>query len=97
MSRRGQACLSSGPLSCDNRSMAPKKPKPPAEKVFAAGIKQDKAKFLYYVDRQCNVVRMERGIAKAKTEVIAVTGLKRDKGWDYFLDDDGDVAREPEA
>lgn len=77
--------------------MASKKPKPPAEKVFAAGIQQDKTRFLYYVDRQCNVVRMERGTAKAKTEVITVTGLKRDKGWDYFVDDDGDVAREPEA
>lgn len=77
--------------------MASKKPKPPAEKVFAAGIQQDRSKFLYYVDRQCNVVRMERGIAKARTEVITVTGLKREKGWDYFLDDDGDVARELEA
>ncbi|OGQ25969.1 MAG: hypothetical protein A2138_00755 [Deltaproteobacteria bacterium RBG_16_71_12] len=77
--------------------MASKKPKPPAEKVFAAGVQQDRSKFLYYVDRQCNVVRMERGIAKAKTEVITVTGLKREKGWDYFVDDDGDVAREPEA
>lgn len=77
--------------------MASKKPKQPAEKVFTAGIAQDKTKYLYYVDRQCNVVRMERGVPKAKTEVIAVTGLKREKGWDYFLDDDGDVAREPEA
>ncbi|MCC7109086.1 MAG: hypothetical protein IT382_07355 [Deltaproteobacteria bacterium] len=77
--------------------MASKKPKQPAEKVFSAGIAQDKTKYLYYVDRQCNVVRMERGVAKAKTEVLTVTGLKREKGWDYFLDDDGDVAREPEA
>lgn len=77
--------------------MASKKPKQPAEKVFAAGIAQDKTRYLYYVDRQCNVVRMERGVAKAKTEVLTVTGLKREKGWDYFIDDDGDVAREPEA
>jgi hypothetical protein len=77
--------------------MASKKPKQPAEKVFTAGIAQDKTRYLYYVDRQCNVVRMERGVAKAKTEVLAVTGLKREKGWDYFIDDDGDVAREPEA
>jgi hypothetical protein len=39
---------------------------------------------------------MARGVAKAKTEVIVVTGLKREKGWDYFIDDDGDVSREPE-
>ena len=77
--------------------MASKKPKQPAEKVFAAGVQQDKSRYLYYVDRQCNVMRMERGTARAKTEVVAVTGLKREKGFDYFLDDDGDVAREPEA
>jgi hypothetical protein len=40
---------------------------------------------------------MERGVAKAKTEILVSTGLKREKGWDYFVDDDGDVAREPEA
>jgi hypothetical protein len=39
---------------------------------------------------------MERGVARAKTEIILVTGLKREKGFDYFLDNDGDVAREPE-
>jgi hypothetical protein len=68
----------------------------PPEKVWKAGIARDATKYLYYVDKQCNVVRMERGVAKAKTEVIVVTGLKREKGFDYFLDDDGDVAREPE-
>lgn len=73
-----------------------KKPETPPEKVFVAGVKKDEAKFLYYVDKQCNVVRMERGVAKAKTEVIVKTGLKREKGFDYFLDNDGDVAREPE-
>lgn len=80
--------------------MASKKPKPPPgppEKVFKAGIQKDAEKYLYYVDKQCNVVRMERGVARAKTEVVVVTGLKREKGWDYYVDDEGDVAREPEA
>jgi hypothetical protein len=73
-----------------------KKPAGAAEKVHKAGIQKDDKAWLYYVDKQCNVVRMARGVAKAKTEVIVVTGLKREKGWDYFIDDDGDVAREPE-
>lgn len=80
--------------------MAAKKQKLPAsppEKVYRAGISRDDGKYLYYVDKQCNAVRMERGVAKAKTEVIAVTGLKRERGWDYFIDADGDVAREPES
>jgi hypothetical protein len=80
--------------------MASKKqkvPPGPPEKLFKAGIIRDDVKYLYYVDKQCNVVRMERGVAKAKTEVIAVTGLRREKGWDYFVDPEGDVSREPEA
>jgi hypothetical protein len=80
--------------------MASKKQKVPAgppEKLFKAGIQRDDTKYLYYVDKQCNVVRMERGVAKAKTEILAVTGLKREKGWDYFVDPDGDVSREPES
>ncbi|MBM4281139.1 MAG: hypothetical protein FJ137_10400 [Deltaproteobacteria bacterium] len=68
----------------------------PPEKLVTAGIARDATRYLYYVDKRCNVVRMERGVAKAKTEIILVTGLKREKGFDYFVDDDGDVAREPE-
>lgn len=75
---------------------AKKKASGPPEKVFTAGIVRDETKFLYYVDKQCNVVRMARGVAKAKTEIIVKTGLKREKGFDYFVDADGDVAREPE-
>jgi hypothetical protein len=78
-------------------SKKPKVPPGPPEKVFKAGLTRDDVKYLYYIDKQCNVVRMERGVARAKTEVVAVTGLKREKGWDYFVDSDGDVSREPEA
>jgi hypothetical protein len=67
------------------------------EKVLKAGLVKDPARFLYYVDKQGNVVRMERGVPRAKTEVILVTGLKREKGFAYFLDDEGDVAREPDG
>jgi hypothetical protein len=76
--------------------MATKKKSGPAEKVVAVGIAKDATKYLYYVDKACNVVRMERGVARAKTEVIFVSGIKREKGFDYFVDDDGDLAREPE-
>jgi hypothetical protein len=77
--------------------MAAKKPKGPPEKMHKTNIQKDDAKYLYYVDKQCNVVRMARGVPKAKTEIIVQTGLKREKGWDYFVDADGDVSREPEA
>jgi hypothetical protein len=73
-----------------------KKPAQPAEKVFAAKLVRDETRYLYYVDKQCNIVRMERGVARAKTEVIVVSGLKREKGFDYYVDADGDLSREPE-
>ncbi len=73
-----------------------KKPDQPPEKVFAAGLVKDEGRYLYYVDKRCNIVRMERGVPKAKTEVVVVTGLRREKGFDYFVDADGDLSREPE-
>jgi hypothetical protein len=76
--------------------MAAKRQKGPPEKVHKAGVVRDDAKYLYYVDKSCNVMRMERGVIRAKSETLVVTGLKRDKGFDYFIDADGDIAREPE-
>ena len=78
--------------------MATKKAKGDAavEKVLKAGLARDDTKYLYYVDKNGDVVRMERGVPKAKSEVMLKTGLKREKGWGYFLDADGDVSREPE-
>ena len=76
--------------------MAAKKQKGPPEKVHKAGVVRDHARYLHYVDKLCNVVRMERGVPRAKTEVLVVTGVKREKGFDYFVDADGDVSREPE-
>ena len=73
-----------------------KEPAGAPEKVHKAGIQKDDKAWLCYVYKQCIVVHMARGVAKAKTEVVVVTGLKREKGWDYFVDDDGDVSREPE-
>jgi hypothetical protein len=41
-------------------------------------------------------MRMECGVARTKTDVIFVSGIKREKGFDSFVDDDGDLEREPE-
>ena len=37
-----------------------------AEKILRCGVDQDPARYLYYVDKKGNVVRMERGVPKAK-------------------------------
>jgi hypothetical protein len=64
-----------------------------SEKVLACGIEQDPERYLYYVDRRGNLVRMERGVARAKTEVILEKAVKREKGFMYFLDADGDLCK----
>lgn len=68
----------------------------PPEKVLEAGIAKEDTKYLYYVDKQGNVVRMHRGVAKAPTEILLATGLKRERGFMYYVDADGDVSREPD-
>ena len=80
--------------------MASRKPSAPpkgAEKILQCGIERDPERFLYYVDKRCNVVRMERGVPRARTEILLETGLKREKGFMYFIDDDGDLARAPDS
>lgn len=83
-------------LPCRRPNKGSAQPAQPAEKVFVAGLARDETKWLYYVDKQCNIVRMERGVPRARTEVVVVSGLKRERGFDYFVDADGDLAREPE-
>ena len=72
-----------------------KKPEVPkdTEKVLRCGIDRDPEKYLYFVDKRGNITRMERGVPRARTEVILETGLKREKGFMYFLDEDGDLCR----
>jgi len=77
--------------------MAAKKPKGPPEKILDCGLDKDDEAFLYFVDKRGNVTRMARGVAKARTEVILVTGIKRERGYMYYLDDDGDLVREPDT
>jgi hypothetical protein len=73
-----------------------KKADKPVEKVASLGLARDNTQFLYFIDRQGNVVRMSRGTAKAKTDILVPNAVVRAKGYDYFVDDDGDVAREAE-
>jgi hypothetical protein len=69
----------------------------PPEKILVAGLVKDDAKYLYYIEKNGDVVRMPRGVAKAKTEVILKTGLKRERGYMYYVDADGDISREPDS
>ncbi len=71
-------------------------PAGPPEKVLVAGLVRDDAKFLYFVDKHGDVCGMQRGVPRAPTVVLLRTGLKREKGYMYYLDADGDVAREPD-
>jgi hypothetical protein len=76
--------------------MASKKhSKEPPEKIALLALIRDDQKYLYYVDRVGSVVRMQRGVAKAKTDVVVAKAVVRERGFDYFVDGDGDVAREP--
>ncbi len=77
--------------------MAAKKPKTPPEKVLECGLDKDDDKNLYFVDKRGNNTRMAPGVAKAQTEVILKTGIKRQRGFMYYLDDDGDLVREPDS
>lgn len=83
----------------ENVSMAARKKVEagPPEKVFKAGLPRDPEKFVYYVEKNGDVVRMERGVARARTEVVLRTGMRREKGYMYYVDDEGDVAREPDS
>ena len=77
--------------------MATKKAKPVVEKLLKCGIERDDKNWLYLVDRRCNILRMERGVPKARTETILETDLKREKGFMYFLDQDGDLVRQKDS
>lgn len=66
------------------------------EFVKKLGIAKDAEKYLYLVEKNGDIVRMPRGIPQAKTETIAQTGVKRERGWIYFINDDGDLVREPD-
>ena len=72
------------------------KEKVPPEKVLRTGIDVDHDKFVYFVDRRGNLTRMPRG-GKGGMDILVAKAIKREKGFMYFLDDDGDIAREPDS
>lgn len=77
--------------------MASRKPKGPPEKVLRCGIEKDDDRFVYYVERNGDLVRMERGKVRARTEVVIAKAIeRREKGYMYYLDDDGDLIKEPD-
>ncbi|MCP4501062.1 MAG: ATP-dependent acyl-CoA ligase [Deltaproteobacteria bacterium] len=57
-------------------------------------IVRDDENWLHYVDRRCNIMRMQRGVPRAKTELLLETDHQRQKGFMYYLDENGDLARE---
>lgn len=76
--------------------MASKKPVGPPEKVLRCGIAKDDA-YVYFVERNGDLVRMQRGVIRAGTEVVIAQAIeKREKGYMYYLDDDGDLVKEPD-
>ena len=74
-----------------------RKSKAPPERILACGIEKDDDKYLYFVDKRGNITRMARGVAKATTEVILKTGIRRERGYMYYLDDAGDLVREADS
>ncbi len=65
--------------------------------MLRCGIEKDDARFVYFVDRRGNLLRMERGVPKPATEVLIESAIKRERGFLYYLDDDGDLVKEPDS
>lgn len=74
---------------------APAKGEP--EKVLRCGIEKDDARYVYFVDRRGNLMRMERGVPKPAMDVVIEKAVKRERGFMYYLDDDGDLVKEPDS
>lgn len=66
------------------------------EKVLTLGLECDHENFVYFVDRRGNLTRMGRG-GKGGMDVIMAKAVKREKGFMYYLDEDGDLVREPDS
>lgn len=73
-----------------------KRAQAPAEKVRTLGVTKEEG-YVYFVDRRGNLLRMERGVAKATCEVLVEKAVRREKGFMYYLDDEGDLVREPDS
>jgi len=67
-----------------------------AEVVFKAGVKKEPG-FLYFVDKNGNISRVEmaRGKSKSKKkkEVVFKAGVTKQSGYLYFVDKRGNISR----
>ncbi|MFZ9886776.1 MAG: hypothetical protein ACO3JL_04665 [Myxococcota bacterium] len=77
--------------------MATKKVTGTPEKVLRCGVEKDDERYVYFVDRRGNLMRMERGGPKPRCDVVLERAIRREKGYMYYLDDDGDLVREPDS
>jgi hypothetical protein len=76
--------------------VASRKPKGPPEKIRDCGVKKEDG-FVYFVDRRGNLMRMQRGVVRAREELVFEKAIeKREKGYMYYLDDDGALWKEPD-
>ena len=65
-----------------------------AEKVKVLHLERDFKQFLYWIDGSGNVVAKQKK-GDAQTVVLVEGAVTREKGFLYFLDKEGDVARSP--
>lgn len=67
------------------------------EKVLRCGVEKDDERYVYFVDRKGNLLRMERGVKKPGCDVLIEKAIQRERGYMYYLDDDGDLVKEPDS
>ena len=63
-----------------------------ADKVKTLKLERDYKKFLYFIDGLGNVAaKLKSG--DGEVTIVVKDAVVREKGWLYFLDKDGDIAR----
>jgi hypothetical protein len=65
-----------------------------AEKVKVLNLERDFKKFLYWIDGSGNVAAKQKK-GDGPTVILVADAVTREKGYLYFLDKEGDVARSP--
>lgn len=72
-----------------------------AEKVKRLGLERDYRTYLYYLDKEGNVVRQRKGKRPAPpvgpAEIVVPRAVTRDNQYLYYLDRDGDISRSRRA
>jgi hypothetical protein len=65
-----------------------------AEKVKVLNLQRDYKVYLYFLDKEGNVCSRTKGSAGV-VKVLAPNAVKREPGFLYYVDKDGDVSRSP--